>query len=121
MLQNLVDLAGSERIGKAHSTGTRKLEGANINKSLLDLSLVISKLTDPDPHARVHIPYRNSKLTRCGACAQGCIRREGASEAAPEAVGQAVGGGCQHGWGRLLSVTNAIEAGTCRQVGSGWA
>ena len=24
-------------------------------------------------------------------------------------------GGCQSGWGQLLSVTNAIEAGTCRQ------
>ena len=30
---------------------------------------------------------------------QGCIRREEAIEA----VGQAVGGGCQSGWGRLLS------------------
>ena len=30
---------------------------------------------------------------------------------APEAVRQAVGGGCQIGWGRLLSVTTAIEAG----------
>ena len=47
--------------------------------------------------------------------AQGCIRREGTSEAAPEAVRQAVGGGCQSGWGRLLSVTDAIEAGTWRQ------
>ena len=41
------------------------------------------------------------------------------SEAAPEAVRQAVGGGCQSGWGRLLSVTNATEAGTCRQRDSG--
>ena len=49
--------------------------------------------------------------------AQGCIRRERASEAAPEAVRQAVGGGCRSGWGRLLSVlsvTNAVEAGTWR-------
>ena len=46
---------------------------------------------------------------------QGCIRREGTSEAAPEAVRQAVGEGFQSGWGRLLSVTNAIEAGTWRQ------
>ena len=45
---------------------------------------------------------------------QRCIRREGASEAAPEAVRQAVGGGCQSGWGRLLLVTNAIEPGTWR-------
>ena len=49
----------------------------------------------------------------------GCIGREGTSEAAPEAVRQAVGGGCQSGWGRLLSVTNAIEADTCRQRDSG--
>ena len=62
----------------------------------------------------------------CIACAhthkqlpppQGCIRREGTSEA----VRQAVGGGCQSGWGRLLSVTNAIEAATWRQGDSGWA
>ena len=52
---------------------------------------------------------------------EGCIRRGGTSEAAPAAVGQAVGGGCQSGWGRLLSVTNAGAAGTCRQGDSGWA
>ena len=48
---------------------------------------------------------------------QGCTGRGGA----PEAVRQAVGGGCQSGWGRLLSVINAIEPGTCRQGDSGWA
>ena len=42
----------------------------------------------------------------------GCNRREGASEA----VGWAVGGGCQSGWGRLLSVTNASEPGTWRRT-----
>ena len=52
---------------------------------------------------------------------QGCIRREGTSEAALAAVRQAAGGGCQSGWGRLLSVTNAIEPGTWRQGDSGWA
>ena len=51
----------------------------------------------------------------------GCIQKEGTSETAPEAVRQAVGGGCQSGWGRLLSVTNAIEPGPCRQGVSGWA
>ena len=51
----------------------------------------------------------------------GYIRREWASAAAPEAVRRAVGEGCQSGWGRLLSVTNAIEVGTCRQGDSGWA
>ena len=54
-------------------------------------------------------------------CAQGCIRREGTAETAPEAVRQAVGRVCQSGWGRLLSVTNAIEAGTWRHGDSGWA
>ena len=36
-------------------------------------------------------------------------------------VGQAVGGGCQSGWGRLLSVINAVEVGAWRQGNSGWA
>ena len=45
---------------------------------------------------------------------------KGASEAAPEAVRQAVGRGCQSGCGRLLSVTNATGAGACRHGGSGW-
>ena len=35
--------------------------------------------------------------------------KAGPPEAAPEAVRQAVGGGCRSGWGRLLLVTNAIE------------
>ena len=56
---------------------------------------------------------------------QGGTRREGTSEVASEAVRQAVGGGCQSGWGRLLSVTNAIEAGTWCQgdcgLSIGWA
>ena len=56
-----------------------------------------------------------------GRGGQGCIRRGGASEVVPEAVRQAVGGGRPGGWGRLLSVTNAIEAGTWRQGDSGWA
>ena len=51
----------------------------------------------------------------------GCIRREGASEVALEAVRPVVGGRCQCGGGRLLSVTNAIEAGPCRQGDCGWA
>ena len=42
---------------------------------------------------------------------QGCIRRE--------AVRQAVGGGCPSVWGRLLSVTSAVEAGTWRYGDSG--
>ncbi|XP_023517696.1 kinesin-like protein KIN-7K, chloroplastic [Cucurbita pepo subsp. pepo] len=57
---NLIDLAGSES-SKAETTGIRRKEGSYINKSLLTLGTVISKLTDGRAN---HIPYRDSKLTR---------------------------------------------------------
>ncbi|KAI3523187.1 hypothetical protein L1887_01245 [Cichorium endivia] len=57
---NLIDLAGSES-SKAETTGVRRKEGSYINKSLLTLGTVISKLTDT---RAAHIPYRDSKLTR---------------------------------------------------------
>ncbi|KAL3533971.1 hypothetical protein ACH5RR_007492 [Cinchona calisaya] len=57
---NLIDLAGSES-SRAETTGVRRKEGAYINKSLLTLGTVISKLTD---EKATHIPYRDSKLTR---------------------------------------------------------
>ncbi|XP_073148904.1 kinesin-like protein KIN-7K, chloroplastic [Henckelia pumila] len=57
---NLIDLAGSES-SKAETTGMRRKEGSYINKSLLTLGTVISKLTDGKSS---HIPYRDSKLTR---------------------------------------------------------
>ena len=76
---------------------------------------------------RIHIPSLEDPPGVVGHAprAQGCIRREGTSEAAPEAVSWAVGGGRQSGWGRLLSVTNAVDAwhpklpGTWRQGDSG--
>ena len=64
--------------------------------------------------------FSRAKNSRCKNSPPPC-RRGGTSEVAPEAVRQAVGGGCQSGWGRLLSVTNAIEAGAWRQGDSGWA
>ena len=70
---------------------------------------------------RGDVPKIQTGLSRERGQGQGCIRREGTAEAAPEAVRQAVGGGCQSGVGRLLSVTNAVEAGTWRQGDSGWA
>ncbi|KVH90627.1 Kinesin, motor domain-containing protein [Cynara cardunculus var. scolymus] len=57
---NLIDLAGSES-SKAETIGVRRKEGSYINKSLLTLGTVISKLTDM---RAAHIPYRDSKLTR---------------------------------------------------------
>ncbi|KAJ3056123.1 hypothetical protein HK097_008046 [Rhizophlyctis rosea] len=59
---NLVDLAGSERVGHTGAEGIRLKEGGHINKSLLTLGTVISKLSDGGD--RGHIPYRDSKLTR---------------------------------------------------------
>jgi len=44
VVQNLVDLAGSENAKQSGASGQRQLEGSNINKSLLTLSKVISKL-----------------------------------------------------------------------------
>ncbi|KAG4091160.1 kinesin-domain-containing protein [Neocallimastix lanati (nom. inval.)] len=55
---NLIDLSGSE---KATLDADCRKEGAFINKSLLTLGNVISKLTK---EKRGHIPYRDSKLTR---------------------------------------------------------
>jgi kinesin family member 1 len=43
---SLVDLAGSERANSTGAEGQRLKEGANINKSLTTLGLVISKLAD---------------------------------------------------------------------------
>ena len=59
---NLVDLAGSERVRITGATGVRLEESKKINQSLSALGNVIAALTDAKP--RVHIPYRDSKLTR---------------------------------------------------------
>jgi len=61
---NLVDLAGSERVLKTGAEGIRLKEGANINKSLMSLGLVINKLAEGAVHKGGHIPFRDSKLTR---------------------------------------------------------
>lgn len=57
---NLIDLAGSESVSKANTMGTSRVEGVNINKSLLALSSVIEKLSN----RASFISYRESKLTR---------------------------------------------------------
>lgn len=64
---SLIDLAGSE---KAADDKERRTEGAHINKSLLTLGTVISKLSTKDKNGQPidkdgkHLPYRDSKLTR---------------------------------------------------------
>ncbi|KAL5596880.1 hypothetical protein BROUX41_006436 [Berkeleyomyces rouxiae] len=63
---SLIDLAGSE---KAAESKERRQEGSHINKSLLTLGTVISKLSEQkegkgsDKEGK-HLPYRDSKLTR---------------------------------------------------------
>ncbi|GFZ02508.1 P-loop containing nucleoside triphosphate hydrolases superfamily protein [Actinidia rufa] len=57
---NLVDLAGSENISRSGAREGRAREAGEINKSLLTLGRVINALVE---HL-VHIPYRDSKLTR---------------------------------------------------------
>jgi hypothetical protein len=77
-------LAGSERVGQTGAEGQRLKEGGHINKSLLALGTVVSKLADLQrtvtnnatmypSHANSnatnamvedYIPYRDSKLTR---------------------------------------------------------
>ncbi|CAJ1330254.1 unnamed protein product [Effrenium voratum] len=57
----LVDLAGSERAADAKSSiRQRRVEGAQINKSLLALKECIRAMGDP---REAHVPFRASKLT----------------------------------------------------------
>ncbi|XP_030748520.1 kinesin-like protein KIF21A [Sitophilus oryzae] len=60
---HFVDLAGSERLKRTGATGERQKEGISINCGLLALGNVISALGDKTKRA-LHIPYRDSKLTR---------------------------------------------------------
>lgn len=59
----LIDLAGSERAAVTENRGTRLLEGANINRSLLALGNCINILSNPDKAGKF-VPFRDSKLTR---------------------------------------------------------
>lgn len=69
---HLVDLAGSERAKKTQATGDAFQEGISINRGLLALGNVVSALaarsvktgTGGDGAGHIHVPYRESKLTR---------------------------------------------------------
>jgi hypothetical protein len=62
---NLVDLAGSERQSKTQASGVRLKEATKINLSLSALGNVIEALVKVGGGAKnLHIPYRDSKLTR---------------------------------------------------------
>ena len=61
---NLIDLAGSERINEYESKNITTGETGYINKSLFVLAHVINKLAENNTGKKIHIPYRDSKLTR---------------------------------------------------------
>ncbi|OQS05659.1 kinesin [Thraustotheca clavata] len=61
---NFVDLAGSEKQKMTKAEGIRLKEGIDINKGLFVLGNVINALGDDTRRGRVHVPYRDSKLTR---------------------------------------------------------
>ncbi|KAF1328891.1 Kinesin family member 4 isoform 2 putati, partial [Globisporangium splendens] len=63
---HLVDLAGSERAKRTNAEGARFKEGVNINRGLLSLGNVINALSGRSRtnSSSIHIPYRDSKLTR---------------------------------------------------------
>ena len=58
---HFVDLSGSENVKRSGSIGDRLTETGNINRGLLALGRVIKSLAEQ----RQHVPYRDSKLTRC--------------------------------------------------------
>lgn len=60
----LVDLAGSEKVEKTGAEGKVLEEAKTINKSLSALGNVISALTSSQHAKSLHIPFRDSKLTR---------------------------------------------------------
>ena len=60
----LVDLAGSERVEVSGVTGVGLQEAISINKSLVTLGLVITKLVkNQKAGSKDHIPFRDSTLT----------------------------------------------------------
>ncbi|KAJ3076516.1 hypothetical protein HDU98_002501 [Podochytrium sp. JEL0797] len=68
---HLVDLAGSERVKRTGAEGVRLKESVKINSGLLALGNVISVLGEMSENASnggvvvpMHVPYRDSKLTR---------------------------------------------------------
>lgn len=57
---SFIDLAGSERGADTNESGkVRRIDGAEINKSLLALKECIRALDQ----AKKHLPFRGSKLT----------------------------------------------------------
>jgi hypothetical protein len=105
---NLIDLAGSESARVATSIIRRK-EGAYINKSLLTLGAVISKLAEG---SAAHIPFRDSKITRL---LQSSLSGAGAKVAVVCCITPASGQvRLQSVFSHFLTCSHTINAGPCR-------
>ena len=91
---NLVDLAGSERISKTGNKvgSTRLKEGININRSLLTLGTVISKLSKRHEHVgsrmipRQRSHSNNEKRSPTGRIAANRLKEKRGSEMKPHAT-----------------------------------
>lgn len=57
----IVDCAGSEKLSYERESSHQRLETRHINRSLASLGNVVNALIE----RREHVPYRDSKLTRC--------------------------------------------------------
>eukprot|EP00808_Paulinella_micropora_P006722 g23005.t1 len=64
----LVDLAGSERAKRTHNTGQRMIESISINRGLMCLGKVINALAKLSENKTIHVPFRDSTLTRLLGC-----------------------------------------------------
>ena len=62
-IMNFVDLAGSERQKDTNTVGERLKEAGSINKSLSVLGAVINSLVEKSEGKKLHVRYRDSKLT----------------------------------------------------------
>jgi len=113
---NFVDLAGSERAKRSNATGKVLREASQINRSLMQLGLVISRLAflaeskAESKESRGHIPYRNSKLTHLLMDALGgrsmaamittirCVRVFGEGDKLAATLHSHAAGTCGHYW-----------------------
>ena len=99
-IEGVLALYGDPRMAALQACNTAE-DNALLEKLRTDLQQQLVKVTEQ--MQQVPVLPRSKGGGRGHGGVWGCIRREGASEGGPEAVRQAVGGGCQSGWGRLLS------------------
>lgn len=109
---NLVDLAGSERFPQMESEEERIQEQRTINASLSALANVIACITEK---GRVHIPYRDSKLTHLlqdslgGNCLTTIVATVSPSECAVDETMSTLKFATRAGNVKNVATTNIVE------------